>query len=61
MAIIWGGKVIWEKGEEETWEALRVTMMAEAGIEEENAISMSAVFKGEPWTRFMPIRGLILE
>lgn len=44
-----GGEVILEKGEEEMWEALRVTMTAETGVEEEeNAVAISAVFKGSP-------------
>lgn len=57
-----GGEVILEKGEEERWEALRVTMTAETGAEEEeNAVSISPMFNGEPWISFTPARGLILE
>ncbi len=57
-----GGEVILEKGDVETWEALRVTMTAETGEEEEeNAVLISAMFNGEPWIRFTPARGLIFE
>lgn len=54
--------MIWEKGDVETWEALRVTMTAETGVEEEeNAVLISAMFNGEPSIRFTPARGLIVE
>lgn len=57
-----GGEVVLEKGEEVTWEALRVTITAEIGVEEEeNAVSISAVFNGVPWIRLTPARGLIFE